>query len=247
MVTLDHVVVHCSNDTDLTELREDLAHHGIPFEPRWGKKAKGFRISNIWIGRQYFELVHILGNDNAWQPQWSARHARGDRGVYCVFVKTGRDLDELTAELVSAGIEVSEPERTRFSWFFGLLEKRMPWRFVLVSGIPGTSIEIGIIRYDEGAEDRFKPYMVPNAEDSGFEGLIRAFVETSERDAASDALTALGAALGDELPITMVPDGTFGNGIDLRLIPAVSQGMCFSSCRVENVEISLDTRDHEAR
>ena len=36
---------------------------GLPYEPKWGKGTKGFKVSNIWIGNEYFELVKIKSKD----------------------------------------------------------------------------------------------------------------------------------------------------------------------------------------
>ena len=85
-LTLDHFVVHIDNDPAiLADLKKRLVGSGVPFEPEWGKGTKGFKAANIWIGRQYFEIIRILRPDGGgWVPRWVERHHRGRRGLYCV-------------------------------------------------------------------------------------------------------------------------------------------------------------------
>ena len=238
MLTLDHIVVHVDSSQETTELKSELDRAGIPFEPDWGKKAKGFKVSNIWIGRQYFEIVDILSADNLWQPQWSARHARGDRGVYCLFLKTDQAIEALYAALTSEGTNASQPERTRFKWMFGWLEKKLPWQFILLPKIPGTSIELGIIQYDEGAEKKFKPFMVPNAEDKGVLGLVEARIVSRAKDEAAAWLETISRITGQELPLKLVEKTDEFENIVLELVPKLASGTNFLGVNIANVRIT---------
>ena len=136
--------------------------------------------------------------------QWSERHARGERGVYCLFLKTDQAIEDIYAELTREGVNVSQPERTRFKWMFGLLEKKLPWQFILLPKISGTPIELGIIQYDEGAEKKFKPFMVPNAEDKGILGLAEARIVSQMKDKASTWLENISRFTGQALPLKLV-------------------------------------------
>ena len=234
MLTLDHIVVHVDGD-DITQLKSELDRAGLPFEPDWGKKAKGFKVANVWIGRQYVEIVNILAPDNLWQPQWSARHARGDRGVYCLFLKTDQDFDDLHAAFTRGGVHASQPERTRFKWMFGLLEKKLPWRFMLLPPVPGTPVELGVIQYDRGAEAKFRPFMVPNAEDKGLLGLEKATVVSGNRDEACAWLENLSRILGQALPLNVGGDGS--QGAALHLTPRLAPGTDFPGVKIANVQI----------
>jgi hypothetical protein len=61
VLTLDHVVVHCSENADLTRLKGDLAPHGIPFEDgidirlipslAQGRDFSGCRLENVEIAQ----------------------------------------------------------------------------------------------------------------------------------------------------------------------------------------------------
>ncbi|MEJ2035873.1 MAG: hypothetical protein P8X69_07295, partial [Maritimibacter sp.] len=126
---IDHIVAHFDTAREISDLKASLDAAGIPFEPSWGKKAKGFEISNIWIGEQYFELVQIKDDNNLWQPEWATRHRAGDRGAYCLFLDVDEEIETLRARLIGAGIAAGEVQRTSFKWFFNLFEKRLPWRF----------------------------------------------------------------------------------------------------------------------
>ena len=172
---LDHFVVHIDNDPAiLTDLKAQLDLHGVPFEPDWGKGTKGFKATNIWIGRQYFEILRILRPEGGgWVPRWVARHHQGKRGLYCIFLKTDR-LDEVAEKLRTAGIATDGPERVTYRAFFGLLRKTMPWRMLYLPTIPGTDIEFAFIEYDLDPQDRLKGHMVPNADENGITGIDRA-------------------------------------------------------------------------
>lgn len=238
MLTLDHIVVHVDSSSEIVELKSKLDSVNIPFEPDWGKKAKGFKVSNIWIGQQYFEIVDILGPDNLWQPQWSARHAKGDRGVYCLFLKTNQAIHDLYDKLSNEGIKPSKPERTRFKWMFGLLAKKLPWQFMLLPKIPGTPIELGIIQYDAGAEEKSKPYMVPNAEDRGLLGLDRAIVSSEDREVASQWLGEVSRILGQELTVAIAEKPATLQNTVMQLTPKVSPDANFSDVVISNVAIA---------
>lgn len=202
-MNFDHVVIH-ANDTDqVYGLKGKLDDAGIPYEPSWGKKSKGFQISNIWIGNQYFEIVDILHLENEWQPNWAVRHADGDRGSYCLFLKTTIPIDEVYQRLKGAGFSISEPERTSFKWFFKLFQKKLPWRFALTSKIPGTEIELGFIEYDKGAEAKFAPFMVPNSNENGINSIARAKILSKELDLARAWLIKLQETLGQPIGLTV--------------------------------------------
>ena len=172
---LDHFVIHMDDDpAQLEGLKTRLDACGVPFEPDWGKGTKGFRASNIWIGRQYFEIIRILRPDGGgWVPQWVARHQQGQRGLYCLFLKTDR-LDDIAETLRAAGVETQGPERITFRAFFGLLKKSMPWRVLYLPPIPGTGLEFGFIEYDPDPKGRLKAHMVPNADENGLTGVTEA-------------------------------------------------------------------------
>ena len=172
---LDHFVVHIDDDPGLLRaLQKQLAAIDIPFEPDWGKGTTGFKASNIWVGRQYFEIIRILRPDGGgWVERWVKRHHEGERGLYCLFLKTDR-LDALAAQLRTAGIAIADPERVTYRAFFGLFKKTMPWRMVYLPPIPGVDLELAFIEYDPDPKDVLKAHMTPNADENGVTGVRNA-------------------------------------------------------------------------
>ena len=235
MLTLDHIVVHIDGAAELTDLSAELKGAGIPFEPSWGKAAKGFKVANIWIGQQYFEIVDIYSPDNLWQPQWSARHANGDRGVYCIFFKTDENIYKLYNKFLGSGVQAAEPERTRFKWLFGLLEKKLPWQFMLLPKIPGTPVEIGIIQYDGGAEKKSRPYMVPNTEDVGLTGLSKARVYTEQHSEAQTYLETIRRLSSQDVALELSPKNPEQTAAAELL--AVTTNNTLSSFKVANTTV----------
>ncbi|MFG6096420.1 hypothetical protein SPB21_14265 [Leptothoe sp. ISB3NOV94-8A] len=234
---LDHIVVHVESLEEINTLKAELDRLDIPFEPTWGKAAKGFQVSNIWVGQQYFEIVNILSSNNLWQPQWAARHAQGERGVYCVFFKVNEDIHQLYKNLKGANILVNEPERTCFKWMFGLLEKKLPWRFMLLPKIPGTRIELGIIQYDKGAEKKYAPFMVPNTKDKGIVGLRSACIYTDQVDEADAYLEEVGRLVNQTVPIQLNKQVGSAPGLVLELQAELDADVKFSGFNVSNVAV----------
>ena len=224
---IDHIVTQLApSETD--RIKAEMDARGLPFEPDWGKRAKGFHVSNIWIGEQYFELVTITAPDNLWQPEWVERFVRGERGTCCLFIRLEGDLEGAQRALSAAGLNPGPIQRTSFRFFFNLLQKRMPWRFFLCPKLPGTDIELGFIQYDDGALARFRRYMVPNAEEQGLNGLSHAVLASHEPDAANALLERAGAALKGQLPVAAEP-ATGGHALRLSAhADAARAGLAFT-------------------
>lgn len=221
-LTLDHVVLHIDDRPEmLAGLKADLATLDVPFEPDWGKGTKGFKAANIWIGRQYFEIVRILRPDGGgWVPRWVSRHDEGQRGLYCLFLMTGR-IDAVAADLRAAGIETNGPERIVFRTLFGLIRKSMPWQVLYLPPIPGTGVEIAFIEYDPDPKDRMKSFMVPNADDHGLSGVPDAVLRLPLTEVARAFLGSLfpSAAHGDAEITVPLQDGVLRvvNAPDIKL------------------------------
>jgi len=189
MRKLDHFVVHIDdNEAILTKLKEEIEPLGFPFEPKWGKGTKGFKAANIWIGRQYFEIIRLLRPDGGgWVPNWVIRYNRGTRGLYCVFLMTD-EIEQLAVDLKNRGLDVSEPERISFSACFGLIRKTLPWRLIYLPPVPGTEFELGFIQYDPDPKDRIKKYLVPNSDEVGIDGIHSAAISLPLNHQAVDFL-----------------------------------------------------------
>jgi len=179
MIRLDHFVINIDNDMEkLKALKNRIKSMGFPFEPTWGKGTKGFQVANVWIGLQYLEMVWLKKKDGGgWKADWVEKYNNGHRGIIAIYLMTDR-LDEIREELRSRGINVSEPERISFRWFFGLLKKTMPWRSIFTEPIPGTDLQICFGELDgPDIMEKMKAYMVPNAADNGIEGIREATVK----------------------------------------------------------------------
>lgn len=175
---LDHIVVHIDNNPAiLTALKQQTDAQDIPFEPDWGKGTRGFKAANIWIGRQYFEIVRLLRPDGGgWPAPWVTRYNAGTRGLNCLYFSV-EDIEATADMLTQTGIANDGPERLSFSLFFGLWTKVLPWRLIYLPPVPGTDFEIGFIQYDADPKDRMKRLMVPNADEHGVSGIASAMLE----------------------------------------------------------------------
>ena len=58
---LDHFVVNVDKKYQKNGMVIDnIRNMNFPYEPKWGKGTKGFKVSDLWIGNEYLEMVHIL-------------------------------------------------------------------------------------------------------------------------------------------------------------------------------------------
>lgn len=196
---LDHFVVHINDATDATQAATSAVAAGLPFDPKKGKGSKGFRATNIWIGREYFEIAWLKTRDGGgWVPEWVERYNRGARGLVCLFLRTNR-LDDFAHELTERKV-THRIERTSFKVFFGLYTVRLPWRILLLPVIPGTDFEISFIEYDRGVIERYSKHWKPNARDHGISGVNSARIMVPDLSAAVEFLRQI------------FPDGVFSEG-----------------------------------
>lgn len=189
---LDHFVVHTSNDEQsLLSLKERIAPLGFPFEPRKGKGTKGFKTANIWIGRQYFEIVRLLRDDGGgWTSHWVKKYNQGKRGLFCLFIAVD-NIEHVASRLRSEGVLCSGPEPIEFKLFFGLLKFKTPWRVLYTPSLPESDLEIGFIQYDPDPKDRFRRYMNPNSEQRGVIRISKAVVRVPFVEGTLDLLKKL--------------------------------------------------------
>lgn len=188
---LDHFVIHVDNDVKILEaLKKEIAPLGFPFNPESGKHTQGFVTTNIWIGEQYLEIVHLLQPSvRGWNPRWVEGYNQGKRGVFSIFIAV-KDLDEVHKELLERGIEIPIPEPKQslakaskdilaaVTGLLGLVQskqkKTFPWRSLSLPPVPGTDMDISFLEYDEEAAEEIKTLMKPNAEEYGITGIHRA-------------------------------------------------------------------------
>ncbi|MGE7919060.1 hypothetical protein ACQKM9_08925 [Viridibacillus sp. NPDC093762] len=58
---IDHLVLNVDSKYHVEgEQVNAIRSIGLPYKPKKGKGTKGFKVSNIWIGKEYFEMVNLL-------------------------------------------------------------------------------------------------------------------------------------------------------------------------------------------
>lgn len=143
MLRIDHLVVNIDKkyQTDKTVI-QSVRNTGFPYEPKWGKGTKGFKASNIWIGNEYLEMIHLLKNDGGgWKAEWVEKYNKGHRGLICLMLDVD-DLDKIYEEMIDTNI--TKPQYLQFKWGFGLFTKTMPWRNSYFPFFEGVPLQIGL-------------------------------------------------------------------------------------------------------
>ncbi|MGL5439485.1 MAG: hypothetical protein ACRDA4_03755 [Filifactoraceae bacterium] len=172
---IDHLVVNIDkkyqNDDKVIE---SIRSAGFPYMPKWGKQTSGFKVSNIWIGKEYFELVYVKKKNNCdWKMDWAKMYNENHRGLICLMLDV-EDIEKLYSELNNRGIAVTKPEFLKFKWFFKLFTKVMPWKNCYIPFFEKTSFQIGFQQMkDDAARNFMEQYMVPNSSDNGIEKISK--------------------------------------------------------------------------
>lgn len=178
LMKLDHFVVNIDkkyqNDKETIEY---IRNSKFPYEPKWGKGTKGFKVSDLWIGNEYLEMVQILKpNGGGWISEWTNQYIKGHRGMICLMLDV-EDIDLLHQNLASKGIPIAAPEWLEYKWCFNLLTRRMPWRNSYLPFFEGVPFQIGFQQMkDQKARDFMNQYMIPNARDNGIDGIYNVII-----------------------------------------------------------------------
>ncbi len=105
------------------------------------------------------------------------------------------DLDELVLKFRSLGLKVEGPVRPSEPALMGLMSRKFPWREAMLDPIPGTSISLGFVEYEEGAcFGSALRYECANASEIGIEGIRAAHIYLPRW---RDALQFLGLVFDD--------------------------------------------------
>lgn len=171
---IDHLVVNVSKDVqEEKNMIDRIRTIGLPYEPKWGKGTKGFKVSNIWIGNEYFELVRIKTPDGGgWIQNWTEKYLKGHRGLIG-FALEVEDIEATYQNLIRQNIQVSKPEPLKFRWFFNLFSKSMPWKNSYISEFEGIPVQIFLQQLDdEKSKVYMQKYMVPNSKDKQINGIL---------------------------------------------------------------------------
>ena len=176
---LDHFVVNVDEKYHKDgAVIDTIRKMNFPYEPKWGKGTKGFKVSDLWVGSEYLEMVHVLKKDGGgWVPEWTTKYNQGHRGLICLMLDV-EDIDALYQSLQEKEIEVTSPKWLEFKWFFNIFTRRMPWRNCYAPFFENVPFQIGFQEMkDEKSRDFMNQYMVPNARDFGITGIYQAVIK----------------------------------------------------------------------
>lgn len=174
---LDHFVLNIDKKYQQDETIIEKIQKSLPYMPKWGKGTAGFKVSNIWIGKEYLELVHIRkAHGGGWVPEWTTMYNNGHRGMICLMLDV-ENIDELYQFAHTKNVAMSEPKWLEFKWFLNLLTRRMPWRNSYLPFFEHVPFQIGFQEMkDDKARDFMEQYMVPNASEQGINGITDVIV-----------------------------------------------------------------------
>lgn len=181
---IDHLVVNIAekyqNDNSTIE---SIRKNKFPYEPKWGKGNKGFKVSNLWIGNEYLEMVRILKeNGGGWINDWRKKYNQGHRGMICLMIDV-QNIDSVYQSLKDKEIDITVPEWLEFKWCFNMLTRRMPWRNCYVPFFDNVPFQIGFQEMkDEKSRDFMNQYMVPNSKDNGINGIYHIIIKGQYSD-----------------------------------------------------------------
>lgn len=170
---IDHLVVNVDRFVHEDKaFMEKVKSLGLPYEPKWGKGTKGFKVSNLWIGNEYLELIRIKNKDGGgWIQSWTEEYNHGHRGLIGFAIEV-EDIEAVYKRLLSQQIKVSLPEPLRFRWFFNLLHKTMPWKNSYLPVFEGVPFQFFLQQMnDEKSKDFMRGYMLPNSRERNINGI----------------------------------------------------------------------------
>ena len=183
---IDHLVVNVDRFVQEDKSFIEKVHtFGLPYKPKWGKGTKGFKVSNIWIGNEYFELVRIKSSDGGgWIESWTKDYHSGHRGLIGFAIEVD-DIEAVYQEFRGQNIQVSTPEPLKFKWFFNLLSKTMPWKNSYLPKFEGMPFQFFLQQLnDEKSKASMQQYMVPNSRENNINGIkeVKIFGALTEQD-----------------------------------------------------------------
>lgn len=230
---IDHLVVNVDSfvqeDKSFIEKVRSL---GLPYEPKWGKGTKGFKVSNIWIGNEYFELVKIKSNDGGgWLENWTKDYQRGHRGLIGFALEVD-DIEATYQNLIRHNIQVSPPKPLRFRWFFNLLSKTMPWKNSYLPKFEVMPFQFFLQQLnDEKSKAFMQQYMVPNSREKNINGILEVKIYGTLTEQDKNILKALFQDYKTE-----------GETITIAL---EKQTISFVESKEHSVEVILDCKNEE--
>lgn len=230
---IDHLVVNVDASVqEDTDFITQVHHTGLPYEPKWGKGTKGFKVSNIWIGDEYFELVRIKSKDGGgWLPQWTAKYNEGHRGLigFCLEVN---DIQAVYQALRQKEVQITEPQPLKFRWFFNLLSRTMPWKNTYIQELEGIPFQFFLQQLnDEKTKAYMQKYMVPNSKEKNINGISEVIIygALTEKD--------------KQLIMKLFDHATEQEG--KIIVPLEKQSIIFIEAEQHSIEVILDCSNEE--
>lgn len=230
---IDHLVVNVDRYVHEDKaFIQQIKSLGLPYEPKWGKGTRGFKVSNLWIGNEYFEMVRIKKNDGGgWLENWTEAYNHGHRGLIG-FALDVEDIDAVYKRISDLNIEISPPEPLRFRWFFNLFTRTMPWKNSYVPKFEGVPFQFFFQQMnDEKSLAFMQQYMVPNSREHNIQGISQVNIYGAWTPKDKKLLKAL------------FTDHVVGDGeITISL---ASQTICCIDSDTYSVEVVLDCENEE--
>ncbi|MGE7873551.1 VOC family protein [Bacillus paramycoides] len=171
---IDHLVVNVNKEIqENKEIIKSVNSIGLPYVPKWGKGTKGFKVSNIWIGKEYLELVRVkTKNGGGWVQEWAQKYNDGHRGLIGLAIDV-ENIDKVYEKMREGGIEITKPEPLQYRWFFNLLKKTMPWKNAYIQPMKGMPFQFFLQQMkDQKSREYMEKYMYPNSAEKGVAGII---------------------------------------------------------------------------
>ena len=181
MFKFDHFGINIDESYQKDEwIINEIRSAGFPYEPRWGKGTRGFKVSNLWIGNEYFEMINILKSEGGgWKREWVEKYNKGHRGLICIMLDVD-NIDNLYNNFNKKSIGITKPEYLSFKWFFNIFTRTMPWKNSYLNFFEGIPLQIGFQQMkDESSRKFMEEYMVPNSKDNGIIGIRKVIVRGS--------------------------------------------------------------------
>ncbi|HDR7799985.1 VOC family protein [Bacillus tropicus] len=188
---IDHLVVNVNKEIqENKETIKNVHSFGLPYVPKWGKGTKGFKVSNVWIGKEYLELVRVKTKDGGgWVQDWVRKYNHGHRGLIGLAIDV-ENIDNVYEKMMRNGIKVTKPEPLQFRWFFNLFKKTMPWKNAYIQPMKGMPFQFFLQQMkDEKSREYMEKYMYPNSLEQGITGIntvkLYGEITTEDRDIIS--------------------------------------------------------------